>query len=96
MRLSCDGSSCRASYYSTQKFQWQTSVGRGRLWYEYTREVIDDKNVESKSGRAKVVEGEMVAIIPIDSYNGYRNCNVIMVQWEYAASVTPRHGLISG
>ena len=42
-------------------------------------EVIDDENVASQSGSAKVVKGEIVAVIAIDMYKGYCNCNAKMI-----------------
>ena len=57
-------------------------------------EVIDDENVASQSGSAKVVKGEIVAVIAIDMYKG---CLIVvqrwlteMVQWECAVSVAQR------
>ena len=36
-------------------------------------EVIDDMNIESESGRVKVVKAETVAITAVDVYKGCRN-----------------------
>ena len=42
-------------------------------------EVIDDENAASQLGKAKVVKGEIVAVVSIDIYKGCRNCNAKMV-----------------
>ena len=41
--------------------------------------VIDDESPESESGRAKVVKGNIVAVILLDLYKGCRNCNAKVV-----------------
>ena len=53
--------------------------------------MIDDENVASQSGSAKVVKGEIVAVVAIDVYKGCRNCNAKMIdQLECTASATQR------
>ena len=42
-------------------------------------EVIDDENVASQSGSAKVVKGEIVAVIAIDMYKGCHKYNAKMI-----------------
>ena len=41
--------------------------------------MIDDENVASQSGSAKVVKGEIVAVIAVDMYKVCCNCNAKMV-----------------
>ena len=49
--------------------------GCGINQIEDVGDVIDDESAESGSGGAKVVKGDIVAVVSLDLYKGCRNCN---------------------
>ena len=54
---------------------------------EIIGEVVDDENVEGESGTAKVGKGKIVAIIVIDVYLDYCNCNAKVIDANGAVGV---------